>query len=73
MTRRLTTLLLLLFCLVSAQGQPYWNNLEVYRLNKVQPHDRIIPDGDQWRINLNGTWQFAFFDNPKQATIIHTK
>ena len=59
----------MLCCFLSAQGQPYWNNIEVYRLNKVQPHDRIIPDGDQWRISLNGTWQFAFFDNPSQATI----
>ncbi|MGX8713845.1 MAG: glycoside hydrolase family 2 TIM barrel-domain containing protein [bacterium] len=50
------------------QAQPYWNNLEVYRLNKVQPHDRIVPDGP-WRISLNGTWQFAYFDNPAKALL----
>jgi len=67
---RKTTILLLLFaacCTVSAQ--PYWNNLGVYRLNKMQPHDRIIPDGDRWRLCLNGTWRFAYFDNPASATL----
>ncbi len=61
--------MILMSTLLVVSAQPYWNNLEVYRLNKVQPHDRIIPDGDKWRMNLNGTWQFAFFDNPRQATI----
>ena len=67
--KRITLAIILFLSMAVAYGQPYWNNLEVYRLNKVQPHDRIIPDGDQWRISLNGTWQFAFFNNPKQATI----
>ena len=68
-----TTIITLLLCLfAAAQSQPYWNNLEVYRLNKVQPHDRIIPEGD-WKLSLNGTWQFAFFENPQQATITPTK
>ena len=58
--------LLLLGCLV--QAQPNWNNLEVYRVNKQQPHDRIIPEGD-WVRSLNGTWQFRYFDNPRQATL----
>ena len=61
--------MILMSTLLVVSAQPYWNNLEVYRLNKVQPHDRIIPDGDKWRMSLNGTWQFAFFDNPRQATI----
>ena len=61
--------MVLLAMLLGASGQPYWNNLEVYRLNKVQPHDRIIPDGDRWRLCLNGTWRFAFFDNPARATL----
>lgn len=52
----------------SSNAQPHWNNLEVYRLNKIQPHDRIIPDGP-WRMNLGGTWQFAYFENPTRATI----
>ncbi len=55
--------------LLTVSAQPYWNNLEVYRLNKVQPHDRIIPDGNQWRMSLNGTWCFAYFDNPSKATL----
>ncbi len=55
--------------LLTVSAQPYWNNLEVYRLNKVQPHDRIIPDGNQWRMSLNGTWRFAYFDNPSKATL----
>ena len=72
--KRLPILLLLLLTL--SAGAQYWNNLEVYRLNKVQPHDRIIPDskpgypyGHQWCMNLNGTWRFAYFDNPSKATL----
>ena len=67
--KRLWVFMALMSTLLAVSAQPYWNNLEVYRLNKVQPHDRIIPDGDKWRMSLNGTWQFAFFDNPRQATI----
>ena len=55
--------------LLTVSAQHYWNNLEVYRLNKVQPHDRIIPDGNQWRMSLNGTWRFAYFDTPSKATL----
>lgn len=70
MAKKVLFLILLLpFCRLAVQGQPYWNNLEVYRLNKVQPHDRVVPDGAGWRMSLDGVWQFAFFDNPKQATI----
>ena len=68
MKRKHTIFILLVLGIVTVQGQPHWNNLEIYRLNKVQPHDRIIPDGD-WRMNLNGRWRFAYFDNPQQATL----
>ena len=62
---RLCLSLIFTLCIAhSITAQPYWNNLDTYRLNKVQPHDRIIPDGEKWRINLNGTWQFAHFDSP---------
>ena len=69
MTRRLSILVLVLLAALAAQSQPYWNNMEKYRLNKMQPHDRIVPDGDQWRLSLNGTWHFAYFNNPTQATL----
>ena len=68
MMKRVTLLLLLLTMAAVGRCQ-YWNSLETYRLNKLQPHDRVIPDGDQWRMNLNGTWQFAYFDNPAKATL----
>lgn len=61
-------LLLLLLALPLESGAQYWNNLEVYRLNKVQPHDRIVPEGP-WRMNLNGIWAFRYYDNPEQATL----
>ena len=70
--KRLFFIPLLLTAFVCAHGQPYWNNLEMYRLNKVQPHDRIVPEG-AWRMNLNGMWQFAYFDNPSQATLSPTR
>ena len=62
----LLAFLLLMSCI--AQAQPDWNNLEVYRVNKLQPHDRIIPEGDYVR-NLNGVWHFRYYDNPRQATL----
>lgn len=58
-----------LMSLAMVSAQPYWNNLEVYRLNKMQPHDRIVSDGERWCMSLDGTWDFAFFDNPGQATL----
>ena len=67
--KRLSLLFILCLCTLTVGGQPYWNNLEVYRLNKLQPHDRIVPDGEQWRLSLDGTWQFAYFDTPGQATL----
>ena len=67
--KRILLSIVLVETLLTASGQPCWNNIEVYRLNKVQPHDRIVPDGEQWHMSLNGTWKFAFFDNPAQATL----
>ena len=67
--KRMLIFMALMTTLLTVSGQPYWNNLEVYRLNKVQPHDRIVPDGRQWRMSLNGSWRFRSFDNPSQATL----
>ena len=67
MMRRFTFLLLLMAVAVGGRCQ-YWNSLDTYRLNKIQPHDRIIP-GHQWCMSLNGTWHFAYFDNPSKATL----
>ena len=64
MMKRLPQLLALcLLALPALHGQPNWNNLGMYRLNKVQPHDRIVPEG-KWSMSLNGTWSFAYFDAP---------
>ena len=68
MIKKYTLIILLLSAIAMAQAQPYWNNLEMYRLNKVQPHDRIVPDGN-WRMSLNGTWRFAFFNTPDEASL----
>ena len=50
------TLLLLLF-LIAAATVPaqHWRDTAAYRLNKLQPHDRIIPEGD-WQRSLSGLW-----------------
>jgi hypothetical protein len=61
-------IIMTLFCVAGAQGRPYWDNLEVYRLNKVQPHDRVMPEGP-WRLSLNGRWAFRIYDTPQQATL----
>ena len=66
--RRALILLMLLLVAVSGYCQ-YWNSLDTYRLNKVQPHDRIIPNGDRWRMNLNGIWKFAYFENPSKVSL----
>ena len=60
--------MLFLLATVSVWGQPHWNNLEVYRVNKLQPHERIVPEGD-WTRSLNGVWRFRYYDNPSQATL----
>lgn len=57
-----------LFGTVRVSGQPHWDNLEVYRLNKVQPHDRVVPEGP-WRLSLDGRWAFRIYDTPQQATL----
>lgn len=62
------SIIMTLFCVVGTQAQPHWDNLEVYRLNKVQPHDRVVPEGS-WRLSLNGQWAFRIFDTPQQATL----
>ncbi len=69
MKKTLLFILLTTFVLAPVCGQPHWNNLKVYRVGKLTPHDRVIPDGDRWRMSLNGTWKFAGFDNPAQATL----
>jgi len=68
MSRRTIVFMLLLLMAFALQGQPHWNNLEVYRVNKLPPHDRIVPEGD-WTRSLNGVWRFRYFDNPRQATL----
>ncbi len=74
--KRLAALMALMATLLAVSAQPYWNNLKVYRLNKMQPHDRIIPDskpgylyGHQWCMSLNGTWRFAYFESPSKTTL----
>ena len=69
MKRKHILFILLVLGISTVHGQPHWNNLEVYRLNKVQPHDRTVPDGNRWRMSLNGIWQFAYFDTPDKATL----
>ena len=49
-------------------GQPNWNNLKVYRVGQLAPHDRIVPEGP-WRMSLNGTWAFRYYDTPAQAVL----
>ncbi len=62
------SIIMTLFAVVGVQAQPYWDNLEVYRLNKMQPHDRNVPDGP-WTMSLNGRWAFRIYDTPQQATL----
>ena len=62
------SIIMTFFAVVGAKAQPYWDNLEMYRLNKVQPHDRVVPDGP-WTVSLNGRWAFRIYDTPQQATL----
>ena len=68
-------ILLLILLIVPLTGavhcQPHWNNLKVYRVGKLTPHDRVVPKGP-WRMSLNGTWAFRYYDNPAQATLTPT-
>ena len=49
-----TLLLILLLVAVGARAQ-HWRDTAAYRLNKLQPHDCIIPEGD-WQRPLGGLW-----------------
>ena len=67
--KKIVLLLLLSVSLVGGlAGQPHWNNLSVYRVGKLDPHDRVVPDGP-WRMSLNGTWAFRLYDNPSLAEL----
>jgi len=68
MKKIIPLILLLLLLADSAYCQPHWNNLKVYRVGKLDPHDRIIPEGP-WRMSLNGVWAFRYYDNPQQAEL----
>lgn len=58
---------------------PYWNNLNIYRLNKVNPHVDVVPLSDSttclnadfrysdYYQSLNGEWSFYFADRPADA------
>ena len=62
-----------------AASIPYWNNLSVYRLNKVNPHVDVVPLSDTtdlyalhpqqsaYYMSLNGTWDFYYVDKPSDA------
>ncbi len=52
----------------AAAGQPYWNNLEVYRVGKLAAHDRVVPEG-AWRMKLDGIWGFRYYSTPDEASI----
>ena len=49
------TLLLVLLLLATTLRAQLWRDTASYRLNKLQPHDCVIPEGD-WRCTLNGLW-----------------
>ena len=66
--QRTTTLLLFLLLPLAATGQGYWDRLEVYRLNKVQPHAAVVPEGERWRMSLDGVWAFRFADRPEAVS-----
>lgn len=72
-------LILCLGCLAMSlmlHAQDYWNDIEVYRLNKLQPHTNVIPYADVSQLealayrespyykSLNGYWKFKCVDNP---------
>ncbi len=67
--------LLIVVCEVQAQT-PEWQNPEVFRINKEQPHAWFIPYGNiekaetgdpsqsEYYQSLNGDWDFKFVNNP---------
>lgn len=57
-----------LFGSVRVEGQPHWNNVKVYRVGKLSPHDRVVPEGP-WRMSLNGVWGFRYYERPSEAVL----
>lgn len=76
MNKKHIILLIGFFASLTAYAQQYWNDLEVYRLNKLQPHTNVIPYADPSEVDnlsymespyyksLNGLWKFKYVDNP---------
>ena len=61
-----SALSILFFPTVTAQ--PNWNKLDVYRMGKLPAHDRVQPEG-MWRMKLDGTWAFRYYNSPNEASI----
>lgn len=57
---------MLLAAAFGASAQPYWNNPGRYRLNMVQPRDRVVPEGG-WIIRLDDGWRMACHPTPAAA------
>lgn len=75
---KLIITLILTMVAVVVQGQKPWDDLGTYRLNKMQPHNLVVPYSNELGISaldyrtseyyrsLNGTWKFAYVDTPEQ-------
>ncbi len=64
------TLLLFIFALILnlALAQNDWENEELTSINKALPHSSFFYDADKEGVELlNGTWDFAWFENPDQV------
>jgi beta-galactosidase len=62
-----------------AQGQPDWENPEVFERNQTLPHNSLMPyetigqalennrKSSPYHFTLNGTWKFHLAENPEEA------
>lgn len=78
MPKKIALLLLGLLPLLLVAQQP-WQDLNTYRVNKLQPHANVIPYANERAVmtldylhspycrSLNGMWRFFYADNPQQV------
>ena len=58
----------LLFAQTTEIGE-WWNDLEVFQVNKMRPRADVRTSYDQYNVILNGDWKFAYCESPNDRIV----
>ena len=64
MKKDVLILIVLMFCSLASRAQDYWDDLSVYQLGKVPPHDDLRMDPRCPQMSLDGEWMFYYAERP---------